>query len=47
MFVLRSGYWADGEPSPARIRFRYRDLESGKAPAATFQVRVGDVVVVE
>lgn len=47
IFVLRNGYWADGDPAPARIRFRYRDLRSGKAPASVFLLRVGDVVVVE
>lgn len=47
VFVLRSGYWADGQPAPARIRFRYGDLASGKAPATLFLLRVGDVVVVE
>jgi polysaccharide export outer membrane protein len=47
IFVLRNGYWADGNPSPARIRFRYRDLRAGKAPAAIFPLRVGDVVIVE
>jgi polysaccharide export outer membrane protein len=47
VFVLRSGYWADDHPSPARIRFRYDDLRRGKVPAATFRLRRGDVVVVE
>jgi polysaccharide export outer membrane protein len=47
VFVLRNGYWADGDPAPARIRFRYRDLAVGKAPASAFHLRVGDVVVVE
>jgi polysaccharide biosynthesis/export protein len=47
VFVLRSGYWADGDPSPVRIRFRYRELRHGKAPASTFRLRPGDVVVVE
>ncbi len=47
VFVLRNGYWADGDPSPARIRFRYEDLAAGRAPATTFLLRVGDVVVVE
>ena len=47
VFVLRNGYWAEGNPSPARIRFRYRDLLRGKAPAATFRLRNGDSVVVE
>jgi polysaccharide export outer membrane protein len=47
VYVLRTGYWADGDPTPARVRFRYRDLQSGKAPASTFLLRVGDVVVVE
>jgi polysaccharide export outer membrane protein len=47
VFVLRRGYWADGNPSPARIRFRYRDLRHGKVPAANFRLRTGDVVDVE
>jgi polysaccharide export outer membrane protein len=47
VFVLRSDYWADGDPAPARIRFRYRDLRAGKPPASTFLLRVGDVIVVE
>ncbi len=46
VFLLRNGYWAD-QPAPARIRFRYRDLRSGKAPASSFLLRAGDVVVVE
>lgn len=47
VYVLRKGYWSDGEQAPARIRFRYAELASGKAPAAVFYLRVGDVVVVE
>lgn len=47
VFVLRSGYWADGNNAPARIRFRYTDLRRGKPPAATFRLKVGDVVVAE
>lgn len=47
IYVLRSAYWADADPSPARIRFRYRDLRTGKAPASLFRLRPGDVVVVE
>jgi polysaccharide export outer membrane protein len=47
IFVLRSGYWADGEPSAARIRFRYDHLRRGKAPAGAFRLRRGDVIVVE
>lgn len=46
IYVLRSGYWAD-DPAPGRIRFRYSDLRTGKAPAALFRMRAGDVVVVE
>jgi polysaccharide export outer membrane protein len=46
VFVLRSGYWGD-DPTPARIRFRYRDLEAGRPPASLFLLRVGDVIVVE
>jgi polysaccharide export outer membrane protein len=45
VFVLRSG--ADGDLAPARVRFRYRDLTGGKAPAIGFRLRPGDVVVVE
>jgi polysaccharide export outer membrane protein len=47
VFVLRSGYWADGNPAPARIRFRYGDLRAGKAPGCLFKLRSGDVVIVE
>lgn len=47
IYVLRYGYWADGNPEPARIRFRYAKLAGGAAPAATFRLRAGDVVVVE
>jgi polysaccharide export outer membrane protein len=47
LFVLRSGTGADGDSRPARIRFRYRDLVEGKAPASVFHLRTGDVVVVE
>jgi polysaccharide export outer membrane protein len=47
VYVLRQGYWADGASSPGRIRFRYSDLRRGKAPAAAFLLRAGDVVVVE
>lgn len=47
VYVLRSGYWADGDPAPARIRFRYRDLLAGKSPGAVFALRSRDVVVVE
>jgi polysaccharide export outer membrane protein len=47
VYVLRTGYWATGDTAPARIRFRYRDLSTGKAPAALFTLRAGDVVVVE
>jgi len=47
VYVLRSGYWADGKPAPARIRFRYSDLRRGAAPASVFHLRPGDVVVLE
>jgi polysaccharide export outer membrane protein len=47
VYVLRSGYWADRGGAPARIRFRYRDLLNGTAPASTFHLRAGDIVVVE
>jgi hypothetical protein len=47
IFVLRSGHWADGHPEPARIRFRFASLTRGERPGATFQLRAGDVVVVE
>jgi len=47
VYVLRNGYWADGDPAPARVRFRYRDLLNGKVPAAVFCLRIGDVVIVE
>jgi polysaccharide biosynthesis/export protein len=41
IFVLRE------LPQRARVRFRYQDLVQGQAKAATFTLRVGDVVVVE
>jgi polysaccharide export outer membrane protein len=47
LFVLRSGYWADGNPAPVRIRFRWDALARGERGSATFQLRPGDVVVVE
>jgi polysaccharide export outer membrane protein len=47
VYVLRKAYWADGDPAPARIRFRYEDLRRGRAPSATFPLRRGDTVVVE
>jgi polysaccharide biosynthesis/export protein len=47
IFVLRQGYWADGNRAPARIRFRWETLARGERGAATFQLRPGDVVVVE
>ncbi len=47
VYVLRSGYWADGNSAPARIRFRYSALRQGRAPAAAFRLQAGDVVVVE
>lgn len=46
LFVIRTGYWAD-DPAPVRIRFKYGDLRTGKVPAATFRLRVGDIVVAE
>jgi len=47
IFVLRYGYWADGNPEPARIRFEYSRLVGGQRPAATFRLEPGDVVSVE
>jgi len=47
VYVLRTGYWADGDPSAARIRFHYDDVRRGKAPSATFELRRGDVIVAE
>jgi polysaccharide export outer membrane protein len=47
IFVLRSGYWADGRLEPARIRFRYADLTSGTPPASLFRLQAGDIVVLE
>jgi len=47
IYVLRKGYWSDGDPAPVRIRFRYRDLLRGVAAAANFQLKAGDAVVVE
>lgn len=47
IFVLRSGFWADGSRDPARIRFEYGRLITGQRPAATFRLEPGDVVTVE
>ena len=47
VFVLRKGYWADGSPSPVRIRFTLRALERAEGKAATFRLKPGDTVVVE
>lgn len=47
IYLLRSGYWADGHGEPGRIRFRYADLRAGRAKASLFRVQPGDVVVVE
>ncbi len=47
IYVLRYGYWADGNPAPARIRFRWEALAGGQRKAAAFQLRPRDVVVVE
>jgi len=47
IFVLRNGFWADGNREPARIRFRYTSLTRGLRPAATFRLEPGDVVTVE
>jgi polysaccharide export outer membrane protein len=47
IFVLRTGYWADGARDPARIRFDYARLVGGQRPAATFRLEPGDVVTVE
>lgn len=47
VFVLRYGYWADGNRDPARIRFEYSRLAEGRRPAATFRLEPGDVVTVE
>ncbi len=47
IFVLRNAYWADGDPAPACIRFRYEALARGQKPAATYRLAAGDVVVVE
>ena len=45
IFVLRNE--GAGTGPGARIRFRYADLRAAKPPAATFALRVSDVVVVE
>ncbi len=47
IYVLRHGYWADGSPEPARIRFRWVDLAGGAGNASAFRLRSGDVVLVE
>jgi polysaccharide export outer membrane protein len=46
IFVLRRGV-SPGDPTPTRIRFRYEALTQGEKPAAGFQLKAGDVVVVE
>lgn len=46
LFVVRHGYWADGDPAPQRIRFRWDALAAG-AKAATFRLESGDVLIVE
>lgn len=46
LYVLRTGHSAD-TPAPARVRFRYSELREGRAPAALFRLRSGDVVVAE
>ncbi len=47
IYVVRYGFWADGHPEPARIRFRFESLAGGSPRAAAFRLRMGDVVVVE
>jgi polysaccharide export outer membrane protein len=47
IFLLRPGYWANGDLDAARIRFRYRDLAAGRSPASVFRVLPGDCIVVE
>jgi polysaccharide export outer membrane protein len=47
IFVLRYGYWADGNPEPARIRFEWSNLIRGRRPSSTFRLEPGDVVTVE
>lgn len=47
IFVLRNGYWADGNPEPARIRFEYSSLTGGRRPAVTFRLAPGDIITVE
>jgi polysaccharide export outer membrane protein len=47
IYVLRAGYWTDGNPAPARIRFRYDALSRGERRPSAFRLRSGDVVVVE
>lgn len=47
VFVLRSHAEEAEAKASSRIRFRYRDLRQGRAPASLFRLRSGDVVVVE
>jgi polysaccharide export outer membrane protein len=47
IYVLRKGYWADGNPAPARIRFRWDALVRGERHAAAFALRGGDLLVIE
>lgn len=47
IYLLRHGYWADGNPAPARIRFRWSALVDGDPKASSFRLRGGDIVVVE
>jgi len=47
IFVLRQNHWADGNPSPARIRFSLVKLSRAEGRSGTFRLRAGDTVVVE
>lgn len=47
IFVLRASSSGPGAQTVSRIRFAWRALASGRGPAATFDLREGDVLVVE
>ncbi len=47
IFVLRASSSGPGAQTVSRVRFSWRALASGRGPAATFDLREGDVLVVE
>jgi polysaccharide export outer membrane protein len=47
IFVLRTTLDRQGPPTVARVRFAWNTLVSGRGPSADFDLREGDVLVVE